>query len=47
VLHTSQLHLQREGLHGIISAKGECSSMVKDSPTSIKHVHRRCVIGTV
>jgi hypothetical protein len=34
-------------MHGGISVEGECSSMVEDAPTSTKHGHQRCVMGTV
>jgi hypothetical protein len=39
VLCTSRLHLQHEGLHGVISVEGEHSSIVEDAPTSTKHGH--------
>jgi hypothetical protein len=29
--------LQHEGLHGSLSTKGECSSMVEDTPTTAEH----------
>jgi hypothetical protein len=34
-------------MHGGILDERECSSMVEENPTSTKHDHRRCVMGTV
>jgi hypothetical protein len=47
VLFTSRIYLQHEGLHGSLSTKGECSSMVEDAPTAFEHGRQRCVMGTV
>jgi hypothetical protein len=44
VIHTSQLHLQHESMHGGLSVEGERSSMVEDAPTSIEHGLQRCVM---
>jgi hypothetical protein len=47
VLRASQLHLQHESLHDGLSAEGECSPMMEDTPTSTKHGCRRSFIGTI
>jgi hypothetical protein len=47
VIFTSRLYLQHEGLHGGLSAEGECSSMVEDAPATTEHGRRRRVMGTV